>query len=84
MGGQPGNTIATRWRPPSGKQKRGRSFVGMRCELCGFRCDAFSSHKKQAAALSFQAQFAFETEVHVALEDVKNSSERQQLIAYAL
>ena len=32
--------------------------------------------EKQAAALSFQAEFAFETEGHVALENVKNSSER--------
>lgn len=38
--------------------------------------DVFSSHEKQAAALSFQAEFAFETEGHVALENVKNSSER--------
>ena len=38
--------------------------------------DAFSSHEKQAAALSFQAEFAFETEGHVALENGKNSSER--------
>ena len=38
--------------------------------------DAFSSHKTQAAALSFQAEFAFETEGRVALVNVKNSSER--------
>lgn len=38
--------------------------------------DVFSSHEKQAAALLFQAEFAFETEGHVALENVKNSSER--------